>query len=609
MLEKDISQHAVLDGGRPLSLVTLAFLALGLGIFTGCGAVLFRELIGFIHNLAFLGRFSFHYDASLFTAASPWGAGIILVPIIGGLVVTFLVVNFAPEARGHGVPEVMDAIFYKDGIIRPVVAAVKSVASAIAIGTGAAVGREGPIIQIGSAFGSTLGQVIQMPSYQRIILVAAGAGAGIAATFNTPIGGVMFALELMLPEISVSSFLPVALATGAATFVGRALLGSQPAFFVPPLPPLGTNFHAVADLLLFAVLGGIVGLASGGFIRGLYFSEEFFERIGNSYLRHMLGMLGMGLLIYGFFVFTGHYYVEGVGYAMIQALLTGHLAPGGSLALFSGFLVLLFGAKLLATCACLGSGSSGGIFSPSLFMGAALGGAFASLLQILHLTGAGDVTSFAMVGMAAMVGGGTGAVMTAVTMIFEMTRDYGIVMPMIIAVAVAVGVRRLFAPESLYTIKLVKRGHFIPKALHADMFLVRQAADIMERDIQVLPGSTPFEALISAEEETGRMRHVVVTENGRVTGVLRVNMALRKGLAEAERGLTLAALASRRFVVVHKDDIAHRIIRLMWMRGAIMAVVTGGGTADVRGADVLGVITKEHVADSMANAVVNFGNE
>ncbi|GAN78656.1 chloride channel protein [Acidocella aminolytica] len=601
--------HVLFDEPKPLSLPFLAALALGLGVFTGGGAVVFRLLIGLIHNFAFLGHWSFHYNASLFTGPSPWGAGIILVPIIGGLIVTFLVVNFAPEARGHGVPEVMDAIFYKDGIIRPVVAAVKSVASAIAIGTGAAVGREGPIIQIGSAFGSTLGQVIDMPPFQRIILVAAGAGAGIAATFNTPIGGVMFALELMLPEISVSSFLPVALATGAATFIGRALLGSQPAFFVPPLPALGTNLHAVGNLFLFAALGGLAGLASGGFIRGLYVSEVVFERIRNPYVRHIIGMLLMGLLIYGILVFTGHYFVEGVGYAMIQALLTAQLAPGASLAFFAGLLVLLFIAKLFATCMCLGSGSSGGIFSPSLFMGASIGGAFAAIMQMMHLAGPADITSFAMVGMAAMVGGGTGAVMTAVTMIFEMTRDYGIVMPMIIAVAVAVGVRRLLAPESIYTIKLVKRGHFIPKALHADMFLVRQASDIMEEDIRVLPGSTPFEALISAEEETGRMRHAVITQDGLITGVLRVNMALRKGLAEAERSLTLADIASKRFVVVHDTDIAHAVIGRMWRRGAIMAVVTRGAGQDAHGQDVIGVITKEHLADSVASAVIHFRND
>ena len=152
------------EDSRRLPLAQLSLLALGLGVFTGLGAVLFRFLIGLIHNLLFAGHVDIHYDANVFTAPSPWGALVILVPVLGAVAVTFLVNNFAPEAKGHGVPEVMDAIYYKGGIIRPVVALVKSLASAIAIGSGSSVGREGPIIQIGSALGSTLGQTIRMPA-------------------------------------------------------------------------------------------------------------------------------------------------------------------------------------------------------------------------------------------------------------------------------------------------------------------------------------------------------------------------------------------------------------------------------------------------------------
>src|ERR1700747_1983987 len=218
---------------RTMGLFALSLLAIGVGIVTGVGAVGFRALIGLIHNVFYFGRLSAVYDANVLEPASPWGAGIVLVPVIGGLAVTFLVSKFAPEARGHGVPEVMDAIFYREGRIRPVVAAVKSLASALSIGTGAAVGREGPIIQIGASLGSTLGQLIRMDTWQRITLVAAGAGAGIAATFNTPLGGVMFAVELMMPELSARTFLPVALATGTATFIGRIYFGIHPAFAIP----------------------------------------------------------------------------------------------------------------------------------------------------------------------------------------------------------------------------------------------------------------------------------------------------------------------------------------------------------------------------------------
>ncbi|MDE2238776.1 MAG: chloride channel protein [Rhodospirillales bacterium] len=602
VLSSPVAPHAETDIPRGgLGLVTLSLLALGLGIFTGAGAAAFRALIGLIHNIAFLGQFNWRYDANHFTPASPWGVGIILAPVIGGLIVTFLVVNFAPEARGHGVPEVMDSIFYKNGIIRPVVAAVKSVASAVAIGTGAAVGREGPIIQIGSAFGSTLGQIIRMPAEQRIILVASGAGAGIAATFNTPIGGVMFAIELMMPEIGVTSFLPVALATGAATFVGRAFFGDQPAFLVPPLAPMGTSPEAAITLLLFAVLGAFIGVAATGFIRGLHFAEDIFEHILNRYARHAVGMALVGGLFYLLLLCFGHYYVEGVGYGTIEAILTGqlplHLLP------LAGFMLLLFVAKLAATSVSLGSGSSGGIFSPSLFMGAAIGGAFAAALRAMHLPLPIDVPSFAMVGMAAMVGGGTGAVITAVTMIFEMTRDYSIVMPMIVAVAVAVSVRRRLSGENIYTIKLAGRGHSIPQTRHANMFLVRRAADVMERNVQVLPAETTFGAFLSAEEESGQMRFVVVTEKGRIKGVLRINMALRRGLSETESQLTLGELASPQFVVVREASIAFEVIRRIWSKAAIMAVVVRDGVAVPRGADIRGVITKENVADSVANTV------
>ena len=271
-----------IDGeeGRRLPLAQLSLLALGLGVLTGLGAVLFRFLIGFIHNLLFAGHVVVHYDANVFTAPSPWGALVILVPVLGAVAVTFLVNNFAPEAKGHGVPEVMDAIYYKGGVIRPVVALVKSLASAIAIGSGSSVGREGPIIQIGSALGSTLGQIIRMPVWQRISLVAAGAGAGIAATFNTPIGGVMFAIELMMPEVSVETFLPVAIATGAATFVGRWFFGDAPAFHRAASSSDGDRMRARSlVLLLFAVMGALSGVWAAGFIRGLHLVEDWFERI------------------------------------------------------------------------------------------------------------------------------------------------------------------------------------------------------------------------------------------------------------------------------------------------------------------------------------------
>jgi chloride channel protein, CIC family len=582
---------------RPLGLPYLSVLALAVGIVAGFGAVGFRDLIGLIHNVMFLGQPVVRYDANLFTPPAPWGAFVILVPVLGSLAVTFLVSNFAPEAKGHGVPEVMDAIYYGRGIIRPIVALVKSLASAVAIGTGAAVGREGPIIQIGSSFGSTLGQIIRMPAGQRIILVASGAGAGIAATFNTPIGGVMFAVELMMPEVSARTFLPVAIATGTATFIGRFFFGQQPAFNVPPLVPLSVDASSALTLCLYALLGAVIGVAAAAFVRGLHLLEDLFEHIRGGYVRHGLGMLLVGLLMYGLHQRFGHYYVEGVGYATVQAILLAQLST-------MGLLSLLFVCKLLATSLSLGSGSSGGIFSPSLYMGATLGGAFGALLTLLHLPVAISIPSFAMVGMGAMVGGGTGAVMTAVTMIFEMTRDYDIVLPMILAVAFSVGVRRLLSRENIYTMKLFRRGHAVPKALHANMFLVRRAKDVMDRDVLVAPAETSFDAFLSPRERSGRMLHVVVTRDERISGVIRVNTALRQASQQADpsRSITLGDVASRTFIVVNEDDIVYGVIERMWQEKATMAVVVRtGGTGQA--ADVLGVITKEHVADSVAASI------
>jgi CIC family chloride channel protein len=498
----------------------------------------------------------------------------------------------------HGVPEVMDAIYYGGGIIRPIVAVVKSLASAVAIGTGAAVGREGPIIQIGSALGSTIGQVVRMPPGERIILVACGAGAGIAATFNTPLGGVMFAIELMMPEVSARTFLPVALATGTATFIGRWFFGSQPAFTVPQLAPLAVDSTSALALVLYALLGAVTGVAAAGFVHGLHATEDLFDRIKGRYTRHVLGMLLLGILIYALQRNLGHYYVEGVGYATVQAILLGQLSG-------AGLLLRLFICKMLATSVSLGSGSSGGIFSPSLYMGATIGGAFALGLSALHPPLAVNVPSFAMVGMGAMVGGGTGAVMTAVTMIFEMTRDYGIVLPMIMAVAMSVGVRRLLSRENIYTAKLVRRGHVIPKALHANMFLVRRAGEVMDRDVVLAPAEIGFEAFLCRPDHDGRLRHVAVFDGSRIVGVLRVNTALRQATESAQSAVTLRDLASRRFTIVREDDIVFDVIRRMWRRQAMMALVVRGSGVP-RPGSIAGVITKEHVAESVASSIKDY---
>jgi len=387
----------------------------------------------------------------------------------------------------------------------------------------------------------------------------------------------------------------VAVATGAATFVGRWFFSDQPAFQVPPIVAMTPHANTVSLLLLYTVLGVLVGVAAAGFVRGIHIVEDVFDRIPWRYARHMLGMLLVGLLMYALFRTLGQYYVDGVGYSTIESILTGNTSA-------AWLLGLLFVCKALATSTSLGSGSSGGIFSPSLFMGATLGGGFAALLNAAGLPVALSIPAFAMVGMGAMVGGGTGAVMTAVTMIFEMTRDYDIVMPLILAVAASVGIRRLLSKESIYTLKLVRRGRTLPKALHANMFLVRHAQEVMDSNVLVLAADVPFNAFLHDHVAQTRFHHVVVTKQGRLFGVIRVNADMWRGLEGARNSVTLGDVADHDFTIARQDAIAFDVIDRMWRKRAFMAVVVKGNGIP-HGGDVVGVITKEHVADSVASSM------
>lgn len=584
---------------RTLNFVVLSVLAFFVGIATGYGAIGFRALIGLIHNLFFTGQLAFHYDANVFTPLGPWGVFIILVPVIGAFGVTWLVENFAPEARGHGVPEVMDAVYYKGGAIRPVVVVIKSLASALSIGTGGSVGREGPIVQIGSAVASSIGGWLRLAAWQRITLVAAGAGGGIAATFNTPLGGVLFAVELIMPEVSVRTFMPVAISTGMATLIGRTYFGFQPAFQLPSaLPALHTEV-AFTPLFAYALLGLVVGLAATLYIRSIYWAEDFFnQRFNNPYLRHAAGMLVLGVIIYLMMSQFGHYYVEGVGYATIQTILDGQLMT-------LWLLALLFVAKLIVTSLTLGSGASGGIFSPALFLGATLGGVLGGILQQLLPPIPGvNVPAFAMVGMAGMVGGATGAAMTGIVMIFEMTRDYDIVMPMIISVAISLGIRRLLLADNIYTMKLTRRGRYIPQSLHAHMFLVRKAGDVMAREIAILPGSASFHEFLDQHGVDSKIRDIVVTDGNRITGLVDLDNALRV-MQSVEPGtpLTLGQLTRSDYVLARENDVMFDVISRMSRRGVGTALVVRSERRMPRADSPVGVITREQIADSVADSL------
>ena len=483
----------------------MLLMAGAVGVIAGVGAWGFRMLIGFVHNALFLGSLTADYNANMFTPASPWGMFVILVPVAGGLVVAWLVKNFAPEAKGHGVPEVMDAIYYNKGHIRPRVAIVKSLASAISIGSGGSVGREGPIVQIGSAFGSTLGAIFPMLVRDRVALIAAGAGAGIAATFNAPLGGIVFAIELLLVSVNARNLLVVSMAVVVATHIGHLLLGTDPSFYFAGLEVPDYPAHPPPLLLSFLVLGVVMGLVSVVFIRALYKMEDLFDAIpGNYYSRHALGMLCVGVIMYILMQQAGHYYIEGVGYATIMEILSGAVMS-------PWFLLMLAALKLLATCLSLGSGASGGVFSPALFMGATVGAAGGYLCQWLMPDTDISIATFAIAGMAAAIAGTTGAVLTGMIMLAEMTRDYPSMMPMIITCTTAYAVRKAIMHESIYTMKLLARHHTVPEGLHSAILTTERISDLMIRDFTV---ATTSDALPPGTTV------VVPGENGVVESVL-----------------------------------------------------------------------------------------
>ena len=596
----DVAVQSVADGNTPereeerrVSLLILCGLALVVGVMTGCGAVALRALIGFFHNLLYNGTFSILYDANISEGPSRFGNWVFLSPILGGLVVVYLVERFAPEAKGHGVPEVMDAVFYKRGNIRGQVALIKSLASALSIGSGAAVGREGPIIQIGAALGSAFSQAINLSTAQKITLLSAGAGAGIAATFNTPLGGVLFALEILLPEVSNRTFLPVVIATGAATTIGRILIGPDPAFVVPAIQlSLGPSL-VVQEAIAFVLLGILCGVASWAFIRLLVVMEDWFPKLpGNAYTQNILGMAAVGLMMVVLIHLFGHPYIDGVGYGVIQSTLDNKMTS-------LGLLALLFALKLLATTISLGCGASGGIFSPSLYLGATLGGAFAVAVGALLPHAGLTVPSAAIVGMAAMVGAGTGGVMTAIVMIFEMTRDYAIIVPVIVAVAVAAGIRRALIGETIYTVKLRHRGHRIPKERHINLFLVRQAQDIMERRFILAKAGTPLKDAIRLEEPDD-LRAIIVEREGRIVGLIPPRSGLWR---ESHRhpDLLVETFVESRAVICRDVDLLSLVFARLKRHRAGAAIVFHGEDRP-RANDIVGVITKRAIADTVIDS-------
>jgi CIC family chloride channel protein len=452
------------------------------------------------------------------------------------------------------------------------------------------VGREGPIVQISAAFASWLGGAVRVSRWQRATLVAAGGGAGIAATFNTPIGGVLFAVEVLLHEMSVRTLVPVVLSTATATYVGERLFGNGPAFYVPPVRTL----TGAEVLPAYLVIGGLMALVSVAFIRALYGAEDAFEKYlpWGPYLRHAIGMLGVGVILDLLMSLTGHYYVQGVGYATIADVLGGQLSN-------VGFLLVLFALKLLTTCLTLGSGGSGGVFSPSLFMGATLGGAFGILLRAAFPGIPFDPAALALAGMAGLVAGATGAALTAIVMIFEMTRDYSVVLPMTLTVAVSYGVRRALLAPSIYTMKLVRRGHYIPDALQANPQLVLRTADLPMASATAIAEDADPRQLARPDAPA----YFVLIDGARVAGVIPHEWALgHRDLLSCAR--SAEELARRDFVVARGDTTVFELIGSMQRARAGLAVVRPA--AAERPGEVLGIVTREHLWEAMAEGMKLF---
>ena len=547
------------------NLVFMIGMAVAVGGVAGVGAWAFRLLIGLIHNTLFLGQVNVNYDANAFTPDSPWGLGVILVPVAGALVVAWLVKNFAPEAKGHGVPEVMDAIYYNEGRIRPRVALVKSLASAISIGSGASVGREGPIVQIGSAFGSTLGALFPMSVSDRVTLIAAGAGAGIAATFNAPLGGIVFAIELLLVSVNARNIMLLTTATVVATQISHYLLGTTPSFDIPSLEI--PDFHLLNNwgLPVFAVLGALIGLLSVAFIRGLYAMEDVFDALpGDYYLHHSLGMLCVGIMMYLMLQYSGQYYVEGVGYATIMAILQGVLSD-------PWFLILLTALKLLATCLSLGSGASGGVFSPALFMGATGGAAFGHLCAALYPGLDIAIPVFAIAGMAAAVAGSTGAVLTAIIMLTEMTMDSSITMALAIACAAAYVVRKSIMQDSIYSMKLRARGHSVPEGLHSAVLTSQRLGDMKNTDF----------TLADSDGNTADVAAIVVHTSGdKILGVSTQSLPL------AEDGGTSGPVD---YIILSEEATPLAAVSALWNSQARLALVSSNPELQ-RAGDIVGIV-------------------
>ncbi|KAA9155276.1 chloride channel protein [Amycolatopsis acidicola] len=504
----------------------LAVLAVAIGAGAGLGAVVFRWLI-----TTFTHLFSGHADYSAaggeahpwLPALGPWF--LLIAPVLAGLIYGPLVYRFAPEARGHGVPEVMYAVAEKGGRIPAQVTVVKALASALTIGSGGSVGREGPIVQIGSALGSTFGRWFRLPEGRLRILVACGAAGGIAATFNAPMAGPFFAMELILRNFAVESFGAVVLSSVTASVVGRAVFGDVAFLDLPPF-----TLRNPVEYLLFIVLGVVVGACGVLFTKVLYWIEDACDRIwrGPEWLRPAVGGIVLGALL---LVLPEMY---GVGYPVLQNAVEGKYV--------FGFLLLLLAGKIIATSLTIGIGGSGGVFAPSLFIGAMGGTAFGIAVHawLPGMTASPGV--YGLIGMGAAFAGAARAPITAVIILFELTGQYTIILPLMTAIVVATLTgKALLKQDTIYTLKLRRRGVDIDKRPETRRLAATTVAQVLEPLPEALREDTELRPAARALALSGHGMLPVMGEDGEYHGCVTAR-AVAEALGD-DREETVGALA------------------------------------------------------------------
>jgi CIC family chloride channel protein len=445
------SRHAALLGYLRSSQGGLFVLAVLVGVGSGLGAVVFRYLISTCTWLA-TGYTEFGQQGRTASAHLPWlgPAFFVVIPVLGGLLYGPLIYRWAREARGHGVPEVMIAVAENGGRIRPQVTVVKAVASALCIAGGGSVGREGPIVQIGSAMASSLGQRVRMPENRLRILVACGAAGGISATFNAPITGVFFGVEIILRAFSVEAMFPVMLSAMLADVVAEPILGSGR--FLSGFPA-GISLHHSANYLLIAVLAVVAAFVGVAFKTVLYKIEDLGDALWGGrpeWARPAVGGVLLGLIL------LAVPQLYGVGYPVM------YKATAGGYALW--FLIVLTFGKMLATSVSLGIGGSGGVFAPSLFLGVMSGTAYGVIVDHVFGAVAGPPALYAAVSMGAVFASAARAPLTSLASVVEMTGDFTLTLPVMLAVAIATTISRGLSYGTIYTTKLLRRGTDLDKS-------------------------------------------------------------------------------------------------------------------------------------------------